>query len=259
MSAKTGIILKTPQQVEKMKELGSILAEIVANLYELVEVGNTPLDLEKRAIELCREFEVNPSCMGYMGYPAATCIGVNDQAVHNIPKDNKFKDGDIVTIDMVIDQDGWFVDHAVTKGIWNVDTKGRELIENTKKAMEKAISTVKAGKTIGDLGAAMEGIIKPLGFSVLRNYVGHGIGQEMHEEPKIPCFGTPGQGEELKEGMVFTIEPMVAEYEPDITLDSDGWSTRLTDGGRFAMFEHTVALNASGVEILTKRSEKGLF
>jgi len=247
------IFLKTPAEIEKMKSLGGILAEIVKNLYELAEEGKTPQDLEQRAIELCKMYDVNPSCKGYMGYPAATCIGINNQSVHNIPSSEILKSGDILTIDMVIDQNGWFVDHAVTKLIGNVDAKGKELVRNTKNAMENAIAEVKVGNTIGDLGAAMEGTVKPLGFSVLRNYVGHGIGRGIHEDPRIPCYGKNGTGTMLKEGMVFTIEPMVAEFGPEIVISDDGWSTNLKNGGRFAMFEHTVALTPSGVEILTKK------
>ena len=248
------MILKTSKQIERMAELGKIIAEIVKNLHDTADIGLSPQGLNQKAAALCKEFGVNPSCKGFQGYPAETCIGINSQAVHNIPSNMKFKDGDIVTIDIVIDRDGWFVDHAVTKMIGDVDQRGRELVESTQRALNEAIKQVKVGKTLGDIGAVVEGTVKPLGFNVLRNFVGHGIGQHIHEEPIVPCFGEQGKGKALVEGMVFTIEPMVAEFSAEIEIDkADGWSTKLKDGGRFAMFEHTIALSSEGARILTKK------
>ncbi|MBD3280241.1 type I methionyl aminopeptidase [Candidatus Dojkabacteria bacterium] len=253
MSGHGGIILKTPQEIEKMKELGRILAEIVDNLYELADEGLSPVILEERALDLCREFEVNASCKGYQGYPAATCIGINDQSVHNAPSRQVFKIGDIVTIDMVIDKDGWFVDHARTKIIGQTDKRGEELTQIAKEALDRSVKQVKVGSTIGDIGETIESTAQSAGFSVLKNFVGHGIGKSIHEDPKVPCFGQKGKGEKLGKGMVFTIEPMIAEFGSQISMGKDGWSTKLKDGGRFAMFEHTVALSENGVEILTKK------
>ncbi len=247
------LTIKSPQEIEKMRELGKILAAIVDNLAQNIVPNTNLLDLEDKAQQLCSLYKVNPSCVGYNNYPNAICVGVNEQAVHCIPQDRKVKAGDIVTIDMVIDRDGWFVDHAVTLLVGNSD-KGAELLVNTAyKAMELAIEKAVIDNTTGDLGYTMESAATEQGFSVLREMIGHGIGRAMHEFPPVPCYGKPGEGVGLVEGMVITIEPMITEHNPDLEVASDGWSTKTKDGGRFAMFEHTVAITKSGPFVLTRQ------
>lgn len=250
---KQSIVLKTTREIRRMREVGEILAEIVEELATKVKAGSSPKQIDNYAEKLCKKYNVNPSCKGYSGYPSATCIGINSQTVHCIPTEKKIKEGDIVTLDMVIDKDGWFADHAVTLGVGKIDSKAMDLIETTKEALYNAIEVAKPGNTIGDIGAMIENTAKSAGFDVLKEMVGHGIGRQMHEEPVVPCFGNPGTGEVITEGMVFTIEPMITEYGSRIRIESDGWSTRTEDSGRFAMFEHTVALTQDGVEILTKK------
>lgn len=245
--------IKTPQEIEKMRNLGRILAAIVDSLAQDVKPGANLLDLEKKAQELCSLYNVNPSCMGYSGYPNAICIGVNEQAVHCIPKDRIVKEGDIVTVDMVIDKDGWFVDHATTVAVGRIDKRGNLLVNTAYEAREKAIEQAVIGKTTGDLGEIMESTAKKNGFNVLREMIGHGIGRNMHEFPPVPCYGKPGEGEELVEGMVITIEPMIVEGSPKLEISSDGWSSRTKDKGRFAMFEHTVAITKQGPLVLTTK------
>ncbi len=248
------IYIKKPDEIKFMQEIGAILAEIVDKVGGKIAPDISPKELEHFAIDLCRKYKVNTSCKGYKGYPSAICIGVNDNAVHNVPNKRRFKNGDIVTVDMVIDKNGWFVDHARTFIVGKTDDNGYLLVEATKMARDLAIKQAVVGNTIGDIGFTIESIVKEYGFNVLRDMIGHGIGRKMHEEPAVPCFGKKGHGVVLKEGMVFTIEPMVAEYKPDLETGKDGWSTRLKDGGRFAMFEHTIAVTKNGPLILTEKS-----
>jgi len=247
----TNIDKKTPEQIARMKELGHVLAVIVDELSKSVQAGTTPNEINKFAEALCKKNNVNPSCKGYRGYPAAVCVSINSQAVHCIPTDQTIKNGDIVSLDMVIDKDGWFADHAVTLPVGKVDKKTYDFINAAYEAREKAIDMVRIGNTIGDLGFTMESVAKRHKLNVLREMVGHGIGRAMHEAPSVPCFGKKGQGEELFAGMVITIEPMLTEGKPDLGMKDDGWSTYTLDGGRFAMFEHTVAVTENGPEILT--------
>ncbi len=243
--------IKTRDDIKKMRLLGKIIAQILEETANFAVEGKTFKQVDKFAEDLCKKNKVNPSCKGYGGFPNTICIGKNDQAVHGIPDDTIILEGDIITIDIVIDKGGWFVDHALTKPVGNVDLRGLELIEATKEARAKAISMSIVGNTIGDLGFVMETVASKYGFDVLRNMVGHGIGKSMHEYPQIPCFGEPSSGLRLVEGMVYTIEPMVTEKKSDIKVENDGWTTRTKDGGRFAMFEHTIAVTKDGPEILT--------
>ncbi len=248
------IKLKNQEEIELMRDLGGILATIVDEVSKLIRIGNSPKDLEKFVIDLCKKYDVNPSCKGYFGYPGYICVGINSQSVHCVPSKQKFKFGDIVTVDMVIDRNGWFVDHARTFIVGETDTRGELLVKVTYDALFNAIKKARIGNTIGDIGFEIEKTVKRHNFNVLRNMVGHGIGRDMHEEPMVPCFGRKKEGIELKEGMVFTIEPMVVENLPEIITKQDGWSTFVKDGGRFAMFEHTIAITKDGAIVLTKKN-----
>lgn len=245
--------IKTAEEIEKMRKLGKVIADILEETSDFAVAGKTFIEIDKYAEDLCKKNKVNPSCKGYGGFPNTICIGKNDQAVHGIPNNTEIEDGDIVTIDLVIDRDGWFVDHALTKAIGEVDNQSTKLLEATQEARSKAIELSLIGNTIGDLGFMMENVALKHGFNVLKNMVGHGIGRHMHEYPQVPCFGDPGEGLQLIEGMVYTIEPMLTQKSSDIIVDEDGWTTRTEDGGRFAIFEHTIAVTADGPEILTTK------
>lgn len=245
--------LKTPEEIATMRELGKVIAEILEKISDKAKSGVTLRSLDKYAQELCDKYEVNPSCKGYGGFPSVICAGRNDQAVHCIPDETKLEDGDILTIDIVIDRDGWFVDHATTLPIGQIDLAGKQLIDAAFNAREKAIALAVPGNTVGDLGYAMESTAKEAGCNVLYEMVGHGIGRGMHEYPSVPCFGERGEGIELVEGMVITIEPMLTEGSNKLITAKDGWSTRTIDKGRFAMFEHTLAITSDGPLVLTKK------
>ena len=262
------ITIKTAEQIKKMAESGRILAEIIRDMMAAAKPGVTTQEIDDLARVLCAKHRVTPGFYNYpvMGkkYPAVSCLSVNDAVVHAIPADRPLKEGDVLGIDMGVMYQGWHSDSAVTLRVTqNVQratsdsdatryTLHDKLIEVTKQAMYKGIEQAHPGNHVGDIGYAVQTYVESHGFGVVRDLVGHGIGRELHEEPRIPNFGKAGEGPELKAGMVVCIEPMVTIGDWKLVLDNDGWTYRTKDGSLAAHFEHTVAITKDGPVILTK-------
>ena len=201
-----------------------------------------------------KELSATPAFKGYHGYPCVLCTSVNDEVVHGIPSSKRvLKDGDIVSIDTGVILDGYYGDSATTVAVGaKLPERTRKLLEVTEASLERGIKAVRPGATLGDVGAAVQEVVEAGGFSVVRDFVGHGIGTKLHEDPQVPNFGRRGQGQKLREGMVIAIEPMVNVGGPDVQVLSDGWTAVTQDGSLSAHFEHTVAVTAKGAEILTQ-------
>lgn len=239
-------------ELEQLRTAGRITAEIVEQLGAMVKVGVSAGELDRRAWELCKQYGVEPTFYGYQGYKFATCIGVNQEVVHSVPYDHKvFADGDLVKVDFGVMYNGYCADHCRTFGVGTLSDVHQRLIETGKAATDNAVAQAKAGNRIGDLSYAMQSTAENAGFSVVKTYIGHGIGKKMHEQPEIPAFGQPGTGETLQEGMVLCIECQVCEKGSDLVMDRDGWTTRTRDGGYAVMFEQMVHVTANGPEVFS--------
>ncbi len=213
--------------------------------------GATTADLDAAARDVLARRGARSNFLGYHGFPAVACISPNEVVVHGIPGDRALDEGDIVSIDCGAIIDGWHADAAITVPVGDIDDDSARLLDVTRSSLDAAILTMLEGKRLGDVGAAVEDRVVSAGFSVVREYVGHGIGTAMHEEPDVPNYGPPGRGIRLREGMVLAIEPMVTAGRPGTRLLDDGWTVVTADGSRAAHFEHTVAVTDSGPEILT--------
>ncbi len=253
------ITLKTPAEVEIMAEGGRILASILKKLRREVRIGLPTMYLDQLAFRLIKEAGAEPAFLGYRpagarkAYPFTACISVNDCVVHGQPSEYKIKDGDIVKIDLGLKYKSFYLDSALTVGAGSINKETGKLISVTEEALQKGIKECKAGKTTGDIGAAIEKHIKKNGFSVVRSLTGHGIGKNLHEDPNILNFGRPGDGEELRAGMVIAVEPMVASGSGETrVLPDDSFATK--DKSPSAHFEHTVAITQKGPVILTKEA-----
>lgn len=247
------IMIKTPQEVEKMRRSGRVVREVLDHVRKYVKAGATTQDLENAAVAKMRELGATPAFKGYHGYPCVLCTSVNEEVVHGIPSAKRvLKDGDIVSIDTGVILDGYYGDSATTVAVGaKVPERTRKLLEVTEASLGRGIEAVRPGATLGDVGAAVQELVEAGGFSVVRDFVGHGIGTKLHEDPQVPNFGRRGQGQKLREGMVIAIEPMVNAGGPDVQVLSDGWTAVTQDGSLSAHFEHTVAVTAKGAEILT--------
>lgn len=247
-------MIKTPQEIEKMRRSGQAVREILEHVRVFVKPGASTLDLENAAVEKVKELGAKPAFKGYRGYPCVLCTSVNNEVVHGIPsKQRILRDGDIVSIDTGVVLDGFYGDSAITVAVGEkVPERTKKLLEVTQASLEKAISEVKAGATLGDVGAAVQEVVEAEGFSVVREFVGHGIGTRLHEDPQVPNYGRRGQGQKLREGMVLAIEPMVNVGKPGVQVLEDGWTAVTEDGSLSAHFEHTVAVTANGALVLTQ-------
>lgn len=247
------IMIKTPQEIEKMRRAGDIVRQTLELVRGLVKPGATTLDLEQAAEKKIADLGAVPAFKGYHGYPCVLCTSVNSEVVHGIPSgDRILREGDIVSIDCGAVIDGYFGDSAITVPVGEkVAPETLRLLEVTKASLENAIRTVKVGATLGDVGAAVQEVVESDGFSVVRDFVGHGIGTRMHEDPQVPNYGRRGMGLKLREGMVIAIEPMVNAGKPGVQVLSDGWTAVTQDGSMSAHFEHTVAVTAKGAVVLT--------
>jgi methionyl aminopeptidase len=248
------IVIKTPQEVEKMRHSGVVVREILEYVRCFVKPGATTMDLEKAAVEKIEELGVKPAFKGYRGYPCVLCTSVNNEVVHGIPSEKRvLKEGDIVSIDTGVIIDGYYGDSATTVPVGEkISPKTQKLLEVTKASLESGIRAVKPGASLGDIGAAVQDVVEAGGFSIVRDFVGHGIGTRLHEDPQVPNFGRRGLGLKLREGMVLCIEPMVNSGKPDVQVLSDGWTAVTQDGSLSAHFEHTVAVTADGAVVLTE-------
>jgi methionyl aminopeptidase len=219
---------------------------------EMAKPGMSTGEIDAHAEKRIYELGAQPAFKGYHGFPACVCISINDEVVHGIPNRKRLlKDGDIVGIDFGVIHDGWFGDSARTVGVGRVSPEAQALMDATRRSLEAGIRAVGPGKHVFDIGNAVQNTVEPLGYSVVREFVGHGIGRALHEDPQIPNYGPAGKGVVLKPGMVLAIEPMVNAGKPAVRVLADGWTAVTQDKSLSAHFEHTVAITANGVEILT--------
>ncbi|HEY0759473.1 MAG TPA: type I methionyl aminopeptidase [Acidisarcina sp.] len=248
------IMIKTTQEIEKMRRAGKIVHDVLEHVREHVKAGATTLDLENAAEQKIAELGAVPAFKGYRGFPCVLCTSVNEEVVHGIPSsDRKLRDGDIVSIDCGVVIDGYYGDSAITVPVGaKVSESAKRLLEVTQESLASAIREVKPGATLGDIGAAVQEVVEAGGFSVVRDFVGHGIGTRMHEDPQVPNYGRRGQGTRLREGMVIAIEPMVNAGRAGVQVLNDGWTAVTEDGSLSAHFEHTVAVTAKGAVVLTQ-------
>lgn len=249
------ITIRTPEEIEKIALAAKLTADTLSLLEKAAQPGVSTLELDRIAEEYIRSNGGIPSCKGYEGYPATLCTSVNDVVVHGIPSAKKIlRKGDIISIDLVVELNGYMGDSCITVPVGHTNKKNQQLIDVTSQALFAGIKQAVPGNHVGDIGYAVERTVKPYGYGVLREYVGHGIGTDMHEDPEIPNYGTPGHGPRLEEGMVICIEPMITMGSPDIITLRDGWGVVTSDGKPAAHIEHTVAITKDGPKILTLRS-----
>ena len=235
-----------------MRRAGQVVREVLELVRAQVKPGATTLDLEKAAVARLDELGVKAAFKGYHGYPCVLCTSVNSEVVHGIPSAKRvLKEGDIVSVDFGVIVDGYYGDSAITVPVGSIDAGAARLLKVTEDSLYAGIAAVKPGATLGDVGAAVQELVEAEGFSVVRDFVGHGIGVHMHEDPQVPNFGERGRGMKLKVGMVIAIEPMVNAGGPDVEVLKDGWTAVAKDGSMSAHFEHTVAVTATGARVLT--------
>jgi len=245
------IYKKSADEIAIMREGGKILAEVMLRLEEAVRAGVTTGDLDQLADEFIRTAGGTPSAKGYRGFPGAICTSPNNVIVHGIPDQTVLKEGDLVSLDVALNYKGFHVDNARTYPVGQVDPASRKLLEVTEGSLEAAIEQCRPGRRLGDVGHAVESLVEDAGFSVVREYVGHGVGRAFHEDPQIPNYGPPGRREVLAPGMTLAIEPMVNMGAAQTKLLDDGWTVITADGSLSAHFEHTVAITPEGHEVLT--------
>lgn len=245
------IILKSADEIAAMRRAGRIVAECHAELKAWVVPGVTTQELNDKVAELIVRRGGIPAFLGYQGFPAAICTSVNEEVVHGIPGPRRLEEGDIVGIDIGVILDGFHGDAAYTYSVGEIDAATRKLLQVTEEALYQGIEQVKVGQRLSTVSHAIQTHVEAAGFSVVRQFVGHGIGRRMHEEPQVPNFGSPGRGVRLRAGMTLAIEPMVNAGVYEVNVLDDGWTVVTADGKNSAHFEHTVAVTADGAEILT--------
>lgn len=246
------IIGKSKKEIDKMRGAGRLAGLVLKKLRSMVEPGVTTLEIDHAAERMIRDAGALPTFKGYRGFPYSICASVNDQVVHGFPSNYKLKDGDIFSIDCGATLEGFVGDTATTVPVGNVTEAARQLIEVTEQCLELAIKQCWPGKHLGDLGAAVQRHAEAHGYGVVRDYVGHGIGRQMHEDPQIPNYGNPGQGPKIKAGYVFAVEPMINLGTHHTKILSDGWTVVTLDGKPSAHAEHTIAITDEGPEVLTR-------
>jgi methionyl aminopeptidase len=245
--------LKRPEEIEKMRVSGRILGECLAHLAAQVRPGITTLHLDREADTFIRDHGCIPGFLGYHDFPNSLCVSVNDEVVHGIPGPRVINDGDLVSLDCGLILDGWWADSGLSVACGQASPEVARLIEVTREALQRGIAAARPGNTIGDIGHAVQTYAEAEGYSLVREYVGHGIGRNMHEPPQVPNFGQPGQGNVLKPGYVLAIEPMVNAGGREVRVLDDQWTVVTVDGALSCYFEHTVAVTAAGPEVLTLR------
>ena len=245
------IVCRSQAEIVKLRRVNQLVGRILAELRQVVTPGISTAEIDALAEQRVREADAEPAFKGYHGYPATVCASVNEQVVHGIPSPRKLVNGDIVSIDMGARLDGFYGDCAVTVPVGDVIPGAAELLRVTEEALFHGIEAVKPGARVSDIGAAVQNHVEAHGFSVVREFVGHGIGTSLHEEPQIANYGPGGRGPRLSEGMVLAIEPMVNLGKPAVKVLSDGWTAVTRDGSLSAHFEHTVVVTGDGCHILT--------
>jgi len=245
------IPIKSKEDLKMLKKSGKILAEILHRLKESVKAGISTDKIDILAEELVNKKNVLPAFKGYKGFPANICVSVNEEVVHGIPGPRILKEGDIISLDLGINYKGYFCDAAITLGVGRIDADKEKLIDITRNALSEGIKQARVNNRVSDISHAIQTYVEKHGFSVVRQFVGHGIGRSLHETPEIPNFGLPHQGDSLKNGMVFAIEPMVNMGTWECEILGNGWTAVTKDSTPSAHFEHTVAITEAGPEVLT--------
>jgi methionyl aminopeptidase len=250
------VICKSPAELEKMFRAGQIVWGALEEMRNRVRPGVSTKDLDDFAEQYTRERHARPAFKGYRGYPGSVCTSINNEVVHGIPSPSrKLREGDILSMDFGVELDGYFADAALTVPVGKIEPEREKLLRVTRESLEHGIEKVRTGNRLGDISAAVQQWVEKNGYSVVREFVGHGIGTRMHEDPQLPNYGTPGQGARLQEGMVLAIEPMVNRGGPGVRVLEDGWTAVTDDGADSAHFEHTVAVTSNGPWILTRPRE----
>jgi methionyl aminopeptidase len=245
------IVLKSRAELDLMREAGRVVAEILQLLSEKIAPGVTTLELDRFAEDECRRRKVRPAFKGYGGFPFTICSSLNEKVVHGFADEVPLCEGDILSVDFGVIKGGFYGDSAITVPVGRVDAEKEKLLRVTKQSLDLAIASAVAGGRLSDISNAVQVCVEKEGFSVVREFVGHGIGRQLHESPQIPNFGPPGQGPRLRAGMTLAIEPMINAGNPAITILKDGWTAVAVDGRPSAHFEHTIAITENGPEILT--------
>ena len=260
--AERRVSIKSPRELEAMRQAGQVVARMIAAITRAVEPGMTTKDLDDVAVQELRRHGAKPAFLGYppeapehLRFPATICTSVNEEIVHGIPGDRVLKEGDLVKCDVGAIVDGMHGDAAVTLPVGEVSQEAMRLIEATRESLNQAIAQVRAGARLGDIGAAIQGYAEAQGYGVVREYVGHGIGRRLHEEPQVPNFGEAGRGQMLRAGMAIAIEPMLNVGTWRTKTLEDGWTVVTADGRLSAHFEHTMAVGEDGAEVMTRLRE----
>jgi methionyl aminopeptidase len=248
------VILKQPDEIDKARASNRIVAEALSVLREKIKPGVTTRDLDKIAEGIAEKRGARPAFKGYRGYPYSLCTSVNEEVVHGMPSSRVLLDGDIIGLDFGIYYQGFYGDAAITLPVGRISQQAMRLMQVTEQSLYAAIEQTRDGNRLGDISAAVQEAVEADGYSVVRDFVGHGIGKSLHEEPQIPNFGKKGRGIELKKGMIFAIEPMVNAGKYRVKILPDGWTVITEDGSLSAHFEHSVAITENGPEILSKLS-----
>jgi methionyl aminopeptidase len=246
------IHLKTPDEIAIIRRNGAILKKCLEKAEKMVKPGVKKTEIDKAIEELIVEEGAKPAFKGFQGYPAATCISVNDEVVHGMPNARVLEEGDICGVDIGVFKDGYYADAARTFPVGKIPAETQKLLDVTRKALDLGISKARIGNRLSDISHTVETHVRKNGFTVVKTLVGHGIGKRMHEEPQVPNFGPPSQGPKLEEGLVIAIEPMVNVGGPDVYTNDDGWTVVTSDRSLSAHFEDTVAITKNGPEILTR-------
>lgn len=247
------VTLKSEKEINQMHEAGKLLASCHKEIQKIIDVGISTLEIDRFVEVFLTKNGATPEQKGYKGYPYATCASINDEICHGFPRSTPLKNGDIVTIDMVVNLDGGLADSAWTYSVEEGKDTVKKLMKVTNKSLYIGIERATIGNRLGDIGHAIQSYVESEGFSVVRDFTGHGIGPTLHEDPLIPHYGSPGRGPRIKEGMVITIEPMVNEGAWHSKMDSNGWTARTVDGKLSAQYEHTIAITKNGSIILTQQ------
>jgi len=245
------IVIKSPREIAIMCEAGRLVAQAHEIVREMLKPGITTLEIDRKVEAFIRAQNAEPSFKGYHGYPASTCISINEELVHGIPGDRRIEEGDIVSVDIGVYYKGYHGDSAWTYAVGAISPVAQRLLEVTERSLYAGIEQAQPGNRLSDIGHAIQQVVESAGFSVVREYVGHGIGREMHEDPQVPNYGEPGRGPRLRPGMTLAIEPMVCVGDWRTRVLADKWTVVSADGSLTAHFEHTIAITEDGPEILT--------
>jgi methionyl aminopeptidase len=246
-----GIIIKSPEQIERMAAAGAIQARCLKMLRSKVRPGVTTEELDLAAERFIGSQGATPSFLGYRGFPGSICASPNSMVVHGIPGPHELRRGDILSLDVGVTHDGWVADAAITVGVGEISPEAQRLLDATEASLHDAVAQAVAGNHLGDVSHAVQQRVESAGLSIIRSLVGHGVGRDMHEDPQVPNYGEPGRGPRLEPGMVLAIEPMVNAGGPDVRLGDDNWAVYSADGSLAAHFEFTVAVTEDGPRILT--------